>query len=395
VRVVGPAATHRLDDTSGGAQTLRERAPGVQVTLDDVVRQAPDGVAISAVIPAMNEAENIGWVLERLPAAIDEVVLVDGRSTDGTVEVARRVRPDVVVVHETRPGKGAALRAGVAAARGPIVVMLDADGSMDPGEIDGYVGFIREGHDLVKGSRFLPGAGTDDMTALRSAGNRGLLTLANALFRSGHTDLCYGYAAFRREAFLALELTADGFEIETQFFLRAARRGLRVAEIASYELPRRFGNSNLNTFRDGWRVLRTILAERLRTSRPALPAAPSSAPGVVQSLAAQGRSIATATLSLAASSTAAAARDVAGVGQQPGVVEIRVLPRPARQRAAAMATAGVGGVRSLDEEPVEPRGPRPDGSELADGSRDDAQVLPRERVHGSALVASASRLLSE
>jgi len=101
------------------------------------------------------------------------------------------------------------------------------------------------------------------MTPLRDVGNRVLLGLANTLFRTAHTDLCYGYAAFRREAFHGLELTADGFEIEAQLFLRAHRRRLRVVEVASFEAPRRFGNSNLNTFRDGWRVLRTILSERV------------------------------------------------------------------------------------------------------------------------------------
>jgi glycosyltransferase involved in cell wall biosynthesis len=242
---------------------------------------------VSVVIPAKNEAHNIGWVLERLPPAVDEVVLVDGHSSDGTIEAARRVRPDVVVVLDGI-GKGAALRAGVAAASGDIVVMLDADGSMDPEELQRFIEAIEDGHDLAKGSRFLPhpGAGTADMTPLRDAGNRALLLLANTLFRTAHTDLCYGYAAFRREAFESLGLTADGFEIEAQLFLRAHRRRLRVAEVASFEFPRRFGNSNLNTFRDGWRVLKTILTERLPErlvrSLPAPPVTVAAAAIVAQ-----------------------------------------------------------------------------------------------------------------
>jgi len=225
---------------------------------------------VTVVIPAKNEAGNIAWVLEQLPPLVDEVVLVDGHSTDGTVEVARSVRPDIIVVTDGRPGKGAALRAGVEAATGQDVVMLDADGSMDPRELERFLEALRDGHDLVKGSRFLPGAGTADMTVLRDFGNRALLALANVLFRTSHTDLCYGYAAFRREAFQRLELTADGFEIEAQLFLRARTCGLQVKEVPSFEAPRRLGNSNLNTFRDGWRVLRTILEERLpRSSRQA------------------------------------------------------------------------------------------------------------------------------
>ncbi len=126
---------------------------------------------VSVVIPAKNEARNIGWVLERIPIWVDEVVLVDGRSTDRTIEVARALRPDIVVVADDEPGKGAALRAGFAAATGDFVVMLDADGSMDPGEIENFVALLATGHDLVKGSRFAPGGGTADISLLRSAGN--------------------------------------------------------------------------------------------------------------------------------------------------------------------------------------------------------------------------------
>ena len=239
----------------------------------EVLRAAPrrrSRARLSVVVPAKNEARNIGWVLERIPASVDEIVLVDGRSTDRTIEVARAIRPDIVVVQDDKPGKGAALRAGFAAATGDFVVMIDADGSMDPAEIAGFVALLESGHDLVKGSRFAAGGGTADMSILRSAGNRALLTLANVLFGVAQTDLCYGYAAFRRDRVLALDLDAVGFEIETQLFLRATRQGLSVAEYPSFEAPRRFGTSNLNTFRDGWRVLTTIITERLRPVSPAI-----------------------------------------------------------------------------------------------------------------------------
>jgi len=218
------------------------------------------------IIPAKNEARNIGWVLDRLPSIVDEVVLIDANSIDGTVDVARSHRADIVVVSDDARGKGAAVRAGVNAATGDDVVMLDADGSMDPAEIHRFLRCLRQGNDLVKGSRFLrdEASGTADMTALRSAGNRVLLALTNFLFGTGRTDLCYGFAAFRRDAFVQLGLTGDGFEIEAQLFLRSERMGLKVAEVASFESPRRAGTSNLNTFRDGWRVLMTILGERRR-----------------------------------------------------------------------------------------------------------------------------------
>jgi glycosyltransferase involved in cell wall biosynthesis len=222
-----------------------------------------EGRRVSLVIPAKNEARNIGWVLERVPLLVDEIVLVD-RSTDATVAVARAIRPDVVVVTTDRPGKGIALRTGFEAATGDYVVMIDADGSMDPLEIPRFIELLDRGFDLVKGSRFLPGAGTADMSLLRDAGNKALLIFANVIFGASHSDLCYGFAAFRRDRVLALGLTADGFEIETQLFLRAFRSGLAVGEVPSFESPRRSGTSNLNTFRDGRRVLSTILAERTR-----------------------------------------------------------------------------------------------------------------------------------
>ena len=235
---------------------------------------------VSAVIPAQDEARNIGWVLRRLPSCVDEVLVVDGTSTDGTIEVARTVRPDVVVVSDREPGKGCALRAGVAAATGEYVVILDADGSMDPAEIERFIAALDDGHDLAKGSRFLRDGGTADMTPLRDAGNKGLLLVSNLLYGRRHTDLCYGFAAFRRSAFEGLELTATGFEIEAQLFLRATRHGLRVTEVPSFEAPRRYGNSNLNTFRDGWRVLRTILGERVR--RVPRPAPAGAQPAMAQ-----------------------------------------------------------------------------------------------------------------
>lgn len=223
---------------------------------------------LTVVIPAKNEARNIGWVVSRLPSIVDEFVLVDGHSTDATIEVTRALRPDVVVVQDDQPGKGAALRAGFAAATGHHIVMMDADGSMDPAEIPAFVDKLAEGSDLVKGSRFLGEGGSADFSILRKLGNRGLLVVANTLFGSSCSELCYGYAAFRRTAVLDLGLTAVGFEVETQLFLRAIRNGLRVAEVPSFEAARRSGVSNLHTFRDGWRVLRTIFAERMRQSQP-------------------------------------------------------------------------------------------------------------------------------
>jgi glycosyltransferase involved in cell wall biosynthesis len=227
----------------------------------------PAGKRVTAVIPAWNEARNIGWVLDRMPPVVTRVILVDGLSTDGTVEVARRHRPDITVVTQLRRGKGAALQAGFEAAGDDVVVMLDADGSMDPCEIPRFV-LVNDGFQFVKGSRFVATGGTADMTMLRSLGNRALLGLANALFGSAYTDLCYGFCAFDGRSLRSLGVSADGFEVETQLVLRSVKAGLTITEVPSFEYPRRHGDSNLHTFRDGWRVLRTIVSERYRSSLP-------------------------------------------------------------------------------------------------------------------------------
>ncbi|HEY7074344.1 MAG TPA: glycosyltransferase family 2 protein [Solirubrobacteraceae bacterium] len=240
----------------------------------ELVPPPPSRPRVSVVIPTLNEERNVGWVLERLPDLVDEVILVDGRSTDDTVAVARAARPDIRVVLETAPGKGAALRAGFAAARGEYVVMIDADGSMDPAEIVRFVDALQSGCDFVKGSRFAPGGGTADMSSIRRFGNGALRGAVNVLYRTNFTDLCYGFIGFRRERLTALRLDSQGFEIETEMIARAVVASLRIAEVASFEAERRYGESHLHAWRDGRRALRTLLRERFIL--PASPLAPSS-----------------------------------------------------------------------------------------------------------------------
>jgi glycosyltransferase involved in cell wall biosynthesis len=232
--------------------------------------------SVSVVIPTLNEAMNLPWVLRRMPSYVDEVVIVDGRSVDHTVAVAKALRVDVVVVAEPRKGKGVAVRAGLAAASGDIIVMLDADGSMDPREIGWFVAPLQHDYDFVKGSRYVTGGGSEDITWLRSAGNRALTELANAVLRSNYSDLCYGYIAMRRECLEVLQLQSDGFEIETELIVRAAKAGLRIAEVPSIELDRISGSSNLQTFRDGWRVLRTLARECATWEAPTAGARPEA-----------------------------------------------------------------------------------------------------------------------
>jgi glycosyltransferase involved in cell wall biosynthesis len=214
---------------------------------------------VSLVIPVRNEARNIAWVLEQIADNVNEIILVDGNSTDATLITARSYRPDIRVVAQEGVGKGSALRAGFLAATGDIIVMMDADGSMAPQEIRHYLHFLATGYDFVKGSRFIGGGGSLDITRLRRIGNRFLLAVFNSLYHTDLTDLCYGFCGFHRRYLEHLDLSATGFEIEAEMVVRAMQAGLRIAEVPSLELPRRAGKSNLHAIRDGYKVLHTVL----------------------------------------------------------------------------------------------------------------------------------------
>lgn len=238
------------------------------------VKKSPAMVVprVSVIVPTVNEAKNLPHVLPRIPGWVDEVILIDGNSADGTVGVARSLLPDIVVIEQPRLGKGAALAAGFAAARGDILITLDADGSADPAEMAGFVGALLAGADFVKGSRFLQGGDTRDMEWYRRLGNWGLLQLVRLRFGGRFSDLCYGYNAFWRDVLPHLRVEgATGFEIETHMNIRALQAGLAVAELPSREHPRVHGVSNLRTFPDGWRVLKTIARLGLAHSGPSGP----------------------------------------------------------------------------------------------------------------------------
>src|SRR5215469_1556786 len=253
--------------------------------------------SVSVVIPALNEERNIPHVLARITQDAHQVILVDGNSVDRTVEVARRVRPDVCVVNQTRNGKGNALACGFEAATGDVIAMVDADGSADPGELPRFVAALLSGADFAKGTRFLAGGGSSDITRLRRLGNHCLTGMFNLAYRRRYSDLCYGYNVFWRSCLPVLRLDAatprppdgaklwgDGFEIETLIHVRVALAGLRVAEVPSYEYPRLHGVSNLNATRDGMRVIRTMAAEwRGRRQTPLPQLIPARRPGVISS----------------------------------------------------------------------------------------------------------------
>jgi glycosyltransferase involved in cell wall biosynthesis len=222
------------------------------------------GRRVSVVIPALNEADCLPHVLPRLPVWVHEVLLVDGKSTDSTVDVARRLRPDLRVVTQQGRGKGAALRTGLTYATGDIIVFLDADGSTDPAEIPAFVGALLGGADFAKGSRFLQGAGSSDMNGVRRFGNWGFAVLANVLFRTRFSDLTYGYNAVWARHKHALATEIDGWANEIITNIRVATCGLKVVEVASFEHARVAGQAKLRLLPAAAVILTAIVGEWLR-----------------------------------------------------------------------------------------------------------------------------------
>ena len=228
---------------------------------------------VSVIVPALNEERNLQHLAARMPSDIDEIVVVNGASTDNTAEAALRLWPDAVHIEQTRKGKGNALACGFAAASGDIIVTIDSDGSTDPAEMPRFVAALISGADYAKGSRFVKGGGSADITRFRQLGNKCLNGTVNILFATSFTDLCYGYNAFWRRCLDAMRLPdihaplqqwGDGFEIEALLNVSVAAADLKIAEVRSYERLRRYGTSNLHAVKDGTRVLRTICKEFMR-----------------------------------------------------------------------------------------------------------------------------------
>ena len=220
--------------------------------------------SVTVIIPARNEEGNIAEIIQQLnQTGYDKILVVDGNSMDRTVENAKEFGANVII--QNGKGKGTALRQAFnhTDLNSDTVVMMDADGSMNPKEIPLLIKALDSGVDLVKGSRFLPYGHSEDINLLRKIGNHFFVSLVNWFWSANYTDLCYGFAAFRKEAIEKLNphLKGKNFEIETEVFIKAMKLGLKVREVPSVEFKRRHGKSNLSVFRDGFRILRTILRE--------------------------------------------------------------------------------------------------------------------------------------
>jgi len=225
---------------------------------------SPEGVLVTVVLPCLNEEASVGCCVDEASKALDdagfsnEILVVDNNSTDHSVDVARAY--GARVIREPRRGYGSALRAGIEAAVGDIVVIADADLTYDLSKVAQLVMPIVEGvADIVLGER-LSQARRSTMPFLhRRIGTPALSLLVR---RATHglrvTDSQSGYRAFRRDTVLALGMKATGMEFASEMLIKAGRSGLRVVE-TSTGYRERIGKSKLNTFSDGWRHVRQIL----------------------------------------------------------------------------------------------------------------------------------------
>jgi len=236
-----------------------------QLTTEFVTDVPVDAVDVSVVIPCLNEANSLAFCIEKAQKAFrdaglrGEVVVGDNGSTDGSIEIAEKLGARVIRVAQR--GYGSALKAGIRAARGPFIVMGDADDSYDFGEVPRFVEEWRKGNEVVMGNRFegeiKPGAMPWHHKYI---GNPGLSTLLNMLFHSGIGDSHCGMRGFTRDVFDRMDLRSSGMEFASEFVIKAAQLGAKTSEIpVTLWKDKRGRPPHLRSFRDGWRHLRFML----------------------------------------------------------------------------------------------------------------------------------------
>lgn len=219
-----------------------------------------DSAYVSVVIPALNEEKNIVHVIKGVKEVLKhrkyEIIVVDGHSSDKTAELA--AQSGAMVLYDDT-GKGSALIKGLNAAKGNILISMDADLSNEAKELSLLIDGIVIGYDVCMGSRFMSGGNSEDISLLRKLGNWFFVSSVNLIFGSNYSDMCYGYRAFDKSVLKKLDLKEKGFGIETEISIKAKKNNLKVLEVPSIEKKRVAGDPKLRTFRDGYVILRTIV----------------------------------------------------------------------------------------------------------------------------------------
>jgi hypothetical protein len=228
-------------------------------------RVAEPPVELSIVMPCLNEARTIGVCVRKAQESLarlgiaGEVVVADNGSSDGSQTIAEELGARVVPVAER--GYGAALSAGIAAARGTWVIMGDADDSYDFSSLEPFVERLRDGCDVVNGNRFKGGIRPGAMPLLhRRLGNPVLSFIGRRLYGTPCGDIYCGLRGFRRDKIIDLDIRSSGMEYAIEMLVKATMQGLRVAEVPTTLSPdARDREPHLRTWRDGWRSIRLLL----------------------------------------------------------------------------------------------------------------------------------------
>ncbi|MDD5677772.1 MAG: glycosyltransferase family 2 protein [Kiritimatiellae bacterium] len=220
---------------------------------------------ISLVIPAKNEGEGIGQLVVAAKGYADEIIVVDGHSSDRTVDYA--AAQGAIVISDNKKGKGDAYKVGIQNVTGDIIVFMDADGSHDPKMIPALIApLVKDQADFVIGSRFKGGSDEwkgDISTYLRSVGSGFLILVINYRWKSHLTECLNGFRAIKRNAAMQLNLKANDFDIEQHMIVQCLKHKLRVTEVATHEYERKWGASKLPTYRKSylffWRLFLDLI----------------------------------------------------------------------------------------------------------------------------------------
>jgi glycosyltransferase involved in cell wall biosynthesis len=220
---------------------------------------------LSVVLPCLNEEESIGICIEKIKTVFEknningEIVVVDNGSTDGSVDIVRKKYPFVKLVFEQERGYGAALRKGIEESSGKYIIMGDADDTYDFFEIPNFVKYLREGYDLVIGSRFkgkiLKGAMS---WSHKYIGNPILSGMLKLFFGGNVSDAHCGLRGFSRESYFKMGLHTVGMEFASEMVIHSLKKKMKIIEIPITYYPRK-GKSKLSSFKDAWRHIRFML----------------------------------------------------------------------------------------------------------------------------------------
>jgi glycosyltransferase involved in cell wall biosynthesis len=214
------------------------------------------------LLPTLNEIEALRVVIPQIEREwVDEIIVIDGGSTDGTVEFLEGL--GIRVHAQAGRGFGQGMLQGMQIARGEIVIEFMPDGNSIPADIPRMIDKMREGYDLVIGSRYFGGAKSDDDDFMTAWGNWMFTLMVNVLFNARYTDVLTGFRAYRRSAAMELDLDAPGLSWPCQSSIRFARAHLRVSEIPAHEPPRIGGVRKMRPFKTGWEILTLILRDLL------------------------------------------------------------------------------------------------------------------------------------